>query len=498
MSEASTTTTANAGDRIGQDSTSPASGVRITMDGQPLDVAPGTTLYEAARQAGIDIPVLCHSPKLEPVGVCRMCVVEVEGSRVLQAACVRQAEDGMVVHTNGDKVTRSRAMLTELLMADYPKSVVSGQWSAASERQKPPATGHRPPATAFKPDLLLELAAEQGVETPRFPARQSLASFDNGRDLSSPVIAVDHNACILCDRCIRACDDVQCNDVIGRAGKGYTARISFDNDLPMGQSSCVSCGECMAACPTGALTDKPLTLPLLADADHKQVDSLCPYCGVGCSITYTVDTKANTIVQVSRPRQPGEPRASVRQGPLRLRLRTPRRAPAGAADSQAGVLPEAPRTARRAAPGVPRSDLGRGPRPGGAAFHGPSAKRTAARRWPASAPPSARRGQLPVPEAYPRRLRHQQRRSLHAVVPRLLGGRPARPDRRRLGVEPVFRRPGHRRHLHHRLQHHAQPPGGGDVHQAGRQRRRHAARCRPAATRDRRPRRPLRALQPRH
>ena len=283
MSEAIATTTANASERIGQDSTSTASGVRITMDGQLLDVAPGTTLYEAAQQAGIDVPVLCHSPKLEPVGVCRMCVVEVEGNRVLQAACVRQAEDGMVVHTNGDKVTRSRAMLTELLMADYPTA-----------NGKP-----APPRQAGKPDLLLELAAAQGVTTPRFPARQLLASFDNGHDLSSSVIAVDHNACILCDRCIRACDDVQCNDVIGRTGKGYTARISFDNDLPMGQSSCVSCGECMAACPTGALTDKPLTLPMLTDVDHKQVDSLCPYCGVGCSITYTVNTEANTIVQVS-------------------------------------------------------------------------------------------------------------------------------------------------------------------------------------------------------
>ena len=278
MSEANVDDAMNTDERTARDGTTAANSIRITMDGQPLKVTPGTTLYDAARQAGIDIPVLCHSPKLEPVGVCRMCVVEVEGSRVLQAACVRQAEDGMVVQTASDKTTRSRAMLTELLMSDYP---------AADGESATPGAGN--------PDLLLQLAAAQGVTEPRFPGRP----FDNGHDLSSSVISVNHNACILCDRCIRACDDVQCNDVIGRAGKGYTARISFDNDLPMGQSSCVSCGECMAACPTGALTDKPLTLPLLADADRKQVDSLCPYCGVGCSITYTVDTKANTIVQVS-------------------------------------------------------------------------------------------------------------------------------------------------------------------------------------------------------
>ena len=176
-----------------------------------------------------------------------MCVVEVEGARVLQAACIRQAEEGMVVHTQSDKVTRSRAMLTELLMADYP-TAESGH------------NGHTHRYTG-KPNLLLELAAQQGVTAPRFPARP----FDNGHDLSSAVIQVNHNACIMCDRCIRACDDVQCNDVIGRAGKGYTARIAFDHDLPMGQSTCVSCGECMAACPTGALIDKPLTLPVLPD-----------------------------------------------------------------------------------------------------------------------------------------------------------------------------------------------------------------------------------------
>jgi formate dehydrogenase major subunit len=250
----------------------------VTIDGHTVDVPPGTTLYNAARQAGIDIPVLCHSPSLEPVAVCRVCAVEVEGARVLQAACIRQAEDGMVVHTQSDKVQRSRAMLVELLMSDYP---APGNGSANGY------TGKR--------DELLDLARQEGVTAPRFPARP----FDNGHDLSSAVIQVDHNACILCDRCIRACDDVQSNEVIGRAGKGYAARIAFDNDLPMGQSTCVSCGECMAACPTGALIDKPLSEAVTTDTALKQVDSLCPYCGVGCSITYSVDTATNTIVQVS-------------------------------------------------------------------------------------------------------------------------------------------------------------------------------------------------------
>ena len=266
--------------------TTVASTVTVTIDGHQVTVPPGTTLYDAALSAGITIPVLCHSPKLQPVAVCRMCVVEVQGARVLQAACIRQAEDGMVVQTQSDSVQRSRAMLTELLMADYPQTA-------------PEPNGHAQRATG-KANLLLDLAAQQGITAPRFPARP----VAQGRDMSSAVIQVNHDACIMCDRCIRACDDVQCNDVIGRAGKGYTARIAFDNDLPMGQSTCVSCGECMAACPTGALIDKPLTLTVLPETPIKKVDSLCPYCGVGCSITYAVDTQRNTILQVAGRESP--------------------------------------------------------------------------------------------------------------------------------------------------------------------------------------------------
>jgi len=251
--------------------TTVASTVTVTIDGHQVTVPPGTTLYDAALNAGITIPVLCHSPKLQPVAVCRMCVVEVQGARVLQASCIRQAEDGMVVQTQSDSVKRSRAMLTELLMADYPQTA-------------PEPNGHAQHVTG-KANLLLDLAAQQGITAARFPTRP----VEAGQDMSSAVIQVNHDACIMCDRCIRACDDVQCNDVIGRAGKGYTARIAFDNDLPMGQSTCVSCGECMAACPTGALIDKPLTLTVLPETPVKKVDSLCPYCGVGCSLTYTID-----------------------------------------------------------------------------------------------------------------------------------------------------------------------------------------------------------------
>jgi formate dehydrogenase major subunit len=244
----------------------------LSIDGQTVQVPAGTTIWEAARQLGIDIPVLCHHPNLNPVAVCRVCAVEVEGARVLAAACIRQVEPGMKVRTTSERVERSRRLLVELLMADHPTPCRKQQQLGSCE--------------------LEALAASYGLGQPRFAKRAAA----NGLDLSSPVIAVDHNACILCDRCIRACDDIQVNEVIGRHGKGFWARIGFDMDQPMGQSSCVSCGECMAYCPTGALTDKPLTA-VVDFQNTTPVPSVCPYCGVGCSITYHV--KGDTIVRVS-------------------------------------------------------------------------------------------------------------------------------------------------------------------------------------------------------
>ncbi len=256
--------------------TTPAPSIELTIDGKAVRVPAGTTLWDAAKTIGTDIPVLCHDPRYRPVGVCRVCVVDV-GGRVLTAACVRQCEPGMKVVTTSPQIEQHRAMLTALLMADQPET----------------PTQVRPTGNA-----LHQLAARyQQSPTTTMPFGLPRGT---GRptDDSSPVIGVDHQACILCDRCVRACDELQSNEVITRSGKGYTTKIAFDLDLPMGSSSCVSCGECMDACPTAALVNKPLSAPLRPPAELDQVATLCPYCGVGCSITAHVDRDHNKIAWV--------------------------------------------------------------------------------------------------------------------------------------------------------------------------------------------------------
>src|SRR4051794_39188454 len=257
--------------------------VTCTIDGVEVSVPSGTTIYTAAKQAGIEIPVLCHDERYDPVGVCRMCAVDV-GGRVLAAACVRPCEDGMEVTTASAQVERQRATLTALLMADQPP---------VEEDPKETTTGD---------NLLLELARRYEVGH----AEQLPQGRGRGIDDSNPVIHVDHDACILCDRCVRACDDIQGNDVIGRSAKGYSTRIAFDLDDPMGASSCVTCGECVAACPTGALTNKPIhDIPIRPRSELDAVESVCPYCGVGCALTYFVDRERGAISFAEGRDQPG-------------------------------------------------------------------------------------------------------------------------------------------------------------------------------------------------
>ncbi len=205
--------------------------IELTIDGRKVAVPAGTTVFDAARLNGVPIPTLCHQQNETPVGVCRVCVVDV-GARVLTASCIRPVEPGMVVTTASEKVQRARRTLVELLMSDHPSPCARQQHSGDCE--------------------LETLAKRENVLQPRFSRR----STSRGKDASSPSIAVDFDACILCDRCIRGCSEIRENFVLGRMGKGSLAGIAFDDNLPMGDSSCVSCGECMVSCPTGALTNK--------------------------------------------------------------------------------------------------------------------------------------------------------------------------------------------------------------------------------------------------
>src|SRR5712671_3015769 len=209
----------------------PTGMIELTIDGAPVRVPEGTTVFDAARMQGISVPTLCHLQNETPVGVCRLCVVDT-GARVLTASCVRPVEPGLKVVTNSEKVLGARKTLLELMMADHPSPCARQLNSSDCE--------------------LETLAKSAGVSQPRF-AKRTVA---RGQDDSSLAIAVDHDACILCDRCIRGCDEIKNNFVLGRMGKGYSAGIAFDLNSPMGDSTCISCGECMVSCPTGALTNK--------------------------------------------------------------------------------------------------------------------------------------------------------------------------------------------------------------------------------------------------
>ena len=239
--------------------------ISFTLDGMKMTAAPGESIWQVAAREGITIPHLCHSPEpgYEADGNCRACMVEVEGERVLAASCIREPADGMVVKTASPRAKSARRMVFELLLADQPSR-----------------------ENAHDPDSRLwNWAGRIGISDSRFAARPAPAP-----DPSHPAMAVNLDACIHCTLCVRACRAVQVNDVIGMAYRGANSKIVFDLDDPMGASSCVACGECVQACPTGAL----MPANVLDDAgrlaikpDHT-VDSICPYCGVGCQITYHV------------------------------------------------------------------------------------------------------------------------------------------------------------------------------------------------------------------
>ena len=239
--------------------------IKFMLDGQEVEAPEGETIFRTARRYGIKLPHLCYTPKpgYRPDGNCRVCMVEIEGERVLAASCLRKAAPGMKVKTQTERAKTARRMVAELLMADQPAREVA----------------HDPESEFWK------TATRLGVETSRFPQRAAPAP-----DRSHPAMAVNLDACIQCNLCVRACREVQVNDVIGMAGRGVGEKIVFDFDDPMGASTCVACGECVQACPTGALMPSSLVdaQNVRTEFPDRSVDSVCPYCGVGCQLTYHI------------------------------------------------------------------------------------------------------------------------------------------------------------------------------------------------------------------
>ena len=239
--------------------------VEFTLDGRSVQAREGETIWTVAKREGTHIPHLCHKDGLTPAGNCRACMVEVDGERTLAASCCRAVAPGMKVQTQSPRAQTARKMVVELLMSDA--GATTDDYTRKSE--------------------LSGWARTLDVPAGRLPRRD--AAHYAAPDLTHPAIAVNLDACIQCTRCLRACRDEQGNDVIGLALRGAEARIAFDALAPLGESSCVACGECVQACPTGALM--PARGAGLAEITRK-VDSVCPYCGVGCQLTWNVGPDA--------------------------------------------------------------------------------------------------------------------------------------------------------------------------------------------------------------
>src|SRR5437660_5814390 len=239
--------------------------IRFILDGAEVEAEPGETIWQVANRQGVEIPHLCWLPKpgYRADGNCRACMVEIEGERVLAASCIRRPSPGMKVQIASERAKASRQLVFELLLGDQPDR----------------AAAHDPESR------LWQWADALDVSDSRFPRRAPAAP-----DRSHPAMALQLDACIHCNLCVRACREVQVNDVIGMAGRGHGEKIVFDFDDPVGNSTGVACGECVQACPTGALMPASLVDQngVFCNEPDREVESVCPYCGVGCQLTYKI------------------------------------------------------------------------------------------------------------------------------------------------------------------------------------------------------------------
>jgi predicted molibdopterin-dependent oxidoreductase YjgC len=274
--------------------------VELTLDGEPVRAYEGQTILEVCQAQRMDVPTLCFLETLAPVNVCRVCVVEVEGSRALVPACSRTVEPGMSVHTDSERVRTSRRMVLELLASSVDLSLGGpdlprwmARYGANAERHGPPA----PAATAGRRDR-----ARAGHH--RAPEAQTAATVKQPAKRDNPQYVRDYSRCILCYKCVEACgSEAQNTFAIAVAGRGFEARISTEFDVGLPDSACVYCGNCIAVCPTGALMfESEYELRAAGEWDETRQSvtrTVCPYCGVGCNLDLHVQD--NRIVKVTSP-----------------------------------------------------------------------------------------------------------------------------------------------------------------------------------------------------
>lgn len=237
--------------------------VSLTIDGQEVQVEAGSTILEAATQANIHIPTLCHHPALPPHGSCRVCLVEIERQAALQAACVFPVREGMVVHTDSPKVRVTRKLVLELLLSNHPLGCLTCEQNGACELQ--------------------DLVYEYGIEETRFRGEVHQYPIED----ANPFIERDYNKCLLCKRCVLACRDINGVEALGLGYRGFDSKIVAGFDVGYEDSVCEFCGMCVAVCPVGALTEKQAKFKGRT-WEMRKVRTTCPYCGVGCQLDLNV------------------------------------------------------------------------------------------------------------------------------------------------------------------------------------------------------------------
>ncbi len=291
-----------------------APAVEISLDGRTITVPAGSTILDACRAEGIDVPTLCFLESLSPVNVCRVCVVEVTGSRVLVPACSRRVEPGMEVQTGSERVRHSRKLVLELLGSSVDLSLAPGVAGMMAEYEADPAR--------FGPPAPAAAAGEREARRPghhRSPDGVTAETAAQPAKVDNDLYVRDYARCILCYRCVEACGtDAQNTFAISVAGRGTDARISTEYDAPLTSSACVYCGNCIGVCPTGALMFRSEFEMRAAgtwdEGVQARTDTICPYCGVGCTLTLHVQD--NEVVKVTSPMD-----SSVAEGHLCIKGR---------------------------------------------------------------------------------------------------------------------------------------------------------------------------------